>query len=113
MREKLNEEVPLLILVRKTPRDEKNPFTAEEVKEMIETAFTEDDVIVQILADDVEGVYFGRGVGYNVEQFEPPNDIKAISATDIRDKLKNGDNSWKELVHPKTAEWLENYYKDK
>ena len=109
MRQKLDEGIPLLVLVRDTPLDDKNPYTAQERKEMIEAAFAGEDAVVQVIPD-VEGVYYGRKVGYNVEQFDPPQDIKNISATEIRNSIRSGDDSWKKWVNPATAHWLESYY---
>jgi hypothetical protein len=44
-------------------------------------------MLVQILPD-IEGVYYGRDVGYNVEQLQVPPEIAEISATKLRDQLK-------------------------
>lgn len=109
MRQKLDEGVPLLVLVRDTPLDDKNPYTAAERKEMIDAAFEDEDVVVMIVPD-VEGIYYGRKVGYKVEQFDPPQNIKNISATDIRNSIREGRSDWKEVVNPATANWLESYY---
>ena len=38
---------------------------------------------------DIESVNYGRGVGYNVIEHCPPEDINEISATSIRAKMKN------------------------
>ena len=58
-----------------------------------------DDVKV-IIIPDIESVNFGRGVGYEINEFQPPKDSGAmfISATKIRDSIKKGDNSWKKMV---------------
>ena len=37
---------------------------------------------------DIESVNYGRGVGYEINEFEPPKDIGYISATEIRKNLK-------------------------
>ena len=36
---------------------------------------------------DIESVNYGRGVGYEINEFEPPKDIGKISATEIRKKM--------------------------
>jgi len=41
-----------------------------------------------IVIPDIEGVYYGRDVGYKVEQLSVPPEIAAISATKIREKMK-------------------------
>ena len=45
-------------------------------------------------------VNFGRGVGYEINEFQPPKNGKStfISASKIRESIKNGDNSWKKMV---------------
>ena len=37
---------------------------------------------------DIESVNYGRGVGYEINEFVPPSNIGKISATKIREKLK-------------------------
>ena len=37
---------------------------------------------------DIESVNYGRGVGYEINEFVPPKDIGEISATEIRKNLK-------------------------
>ena len=107
--QKLSKNIPCLIYVRDTPIDEKNPFTAEERKSMLEARFIDDDVEVQI-SPDIESLNFGRGVGYEVNEHKPPEDIKWISATRIRECIKNDDPDWLNYVDPRTAAWLKNYY---
>jgi FAD synthase len=108
--QKLNLGIPCLIYVRDTPRDEKNPFTAEERKSMMEAAFFGEDVQVEI-CPDIESVNWGRGVGYEVNEHKPPEDIKWISATRIRECIKNDDPDWLNYVDPRTAAWLKDYYR--
>ena len=98
--QKLNEGVPALILVRDIAPDEKNPFTTEQTVEMIEKYHKAkgDDVKVMIIPD-IESVNFGRGVGYEINEYTPPDNIGFISATKIRESIKNGDDSWKNMVH--------------
>ena len=37
---------------------------------------------------DIESVNYGRGVGYDIIEHVPPNSIKEISATKIREGLR-------------------------
>lgn len=110
--QELEKNKPILILVRDILPDARNPFTTEETVEMIETTFVGQDVKVMVIPD-VDSFHFGRGVGYDVVEHIPPDEIKCISATEIRNKIENEDETWKSLVQPKTVEWLENYFKDK
>ena len=41
-----------------------------------------------IIIPDIESINIGRGVGYDVIEHCPPDEIKEISATAIREKLK-------------------------
>ena len=109
IREKLGKGIPVLIAVRDIPPDDKNPYTTDETVDMLNAAFAGEDVSV-IVIPDIESVNYGRGVGYEINEFQPPADIKRISATDIRSKIKSGDDSWKEFVNKNVAEWLEKYY---
>jgi hypothetical protein len=42
-----------------------------------------------IIIPDICSVEFGRGVGYDIIERIPPQEIAEISATKIREKLKN------------------------
>jgi nicotinamide mononucleotide adenylyltransferase len=85
--QKINEGIPVLIAIRDVEKDEKNPFTAEQVKYLIERELQEWILLGNckvIIIPDIEGVYYGRDVGYKVEQIEAPEEIKQISATQVR-----------------------------
>ena len=85
--QKINEGIPVLIAIRDVEKDEKNPFTAEQVKYLIERELQEWILLGNckvIIIPDIEGVYYGRDVGYKVEQIEAPKEIQEISATQIR-----------------------------
>ena len=99
IQQKLNEGIPALIMVRDIEPDEKNPFTTQQTVDMIEKyhAAKGDDVKVMIIPD-IESVNYGRGVGYEINEFTPPDNIGFISATKIRDSIKNGDDSWRSMV---------------
>ena len=47
---------------------------------------------------DIESINYGRGVGYEVNKFIPPNNVANISATNIRESIKNDNDDWKNLV---------------
>jgi cytidyltransferase-like protein len=99
IQQKLNEGVPALIMVRDIAPDEKNPFTTEQTVEMIEKYHSSkgDDVKV-IIIPDIESVNYGRGVGYEINEFTPPDNIGFISATKIRESISTGDDNWKSMV---------------
>ncbi len=97
--QKINEGIPALIMVRDIAPDSKNPFTTEQTVQMIEKyhAAKGHDVKV-IIIPDMQSVNFGRGVGYEINEFMPPENIGWISATGIRNSIKKGDNDWRTLV---------------
>lgn len=106
--QKLNEGKPILIAVRDIEPDQNNPFTTEQTIEMLKKVYETENVEV-IKIPDIESINFGRGVGYKVIEHKPESDIYNISATDIRKKILNNDNSWKEHVDEKIQEDIKKY----
>jgi predicted nucleotidyltransferase len=51
-----------------------------------------------MIVPDIESVNFGRGVGYEVNEFDPPKNIGWISATNIRESIKKDSDDWKVMV---------------
>lgn len=99
IRQKLDQDIPALIMVRDIEPDEKNPFTTEQTVDMIRKYHEAkgDDVEV-IIIPDIESVNYGRGVGYEINEFTPPDGIAFISATKIRESIKSGDDAWRDMV---------------
>ena len=98
-RQKLDAGIPLLIMVRDLQPDERNPFTTEQTVKMLKKVFKGQDVKVMIIPD-IESVNWGRGVGYELNEFVPPADLGAVSATAIRNGIKDGNAEWKKMVDP-------------
>ena len=108
--QKINEGIPALIMVRDIAPDEKNPFTTEQTVEMIEKYHAAKGHDVQvIIIPDIESVNFGRGVGYEINEFTPPENIGWISATGIRNSIKEGNNDWRTLVDESIQADVERY----
>ena len=114
IKQKLDLGIPALIMIRDIDPDERNPFTAKETARMIRKYHKSkgDDVKV-IIIPDIESVNYGRGVGYEINEYEPPSNSGAmfISASKIRDSIKNGDSSWKKMVDKSLHFDIENYLK--
>ena len=76
------------VAIRDVAPDEKNPKTAEEVLEYLQSHpyFVEnkDRVLISIIPD-IESVNYGRGVGYEVIEHIPNEEIGNISGTKIRE----------------------------
>ena len=90
--QKLEKDIPILIAVRDTPVNDSNPFSTEEVISNVEKEYKSevDSGMVKVISlPDIESVNYGRGVGYEINEYVPPKDIGEISATKIREALKN------------------------
>jgi cytidyltransferase-like protein len=87
----LNEGKKVLLCVRDVEPDEKNPWSAyqvmmnleEELKDLID-----EGKVRPIIIPDIESVNIGRGIGYDVIEHTPPQEIHDISATKIREQMK-------------------------
>jgi nicotinamide mononucleotide adenylyltransferase len=89
--QRLKQGKNVLICIRDIAPDEKNPFTASQVHSNIVVKLL--DLIAEkrvevIVIPDIESVNFGRGVGYDVIEHIPPQEVSDISATKIREQLK-------------------------
>jgi len=87
--QRLKDGKKVLICIRDVETDSDNPFTTNMVLENICKEL--DDLIKLnkvkvIVIPDIESVNYGRGVGYEIIEHLPPDDIKSISATKIREK---------------------------
>lgn len=71
--------------------NDKNPFTAEEVEANIKRELWQligNERVKVMIIPDIESVNFGRGVGYDIIEHIPPQEVSDISATKIREQLK-------------------------
>lgn len=108
--QKLKQNIPVIVMVRDIEPDEQNPFTTEQTVSMIEKYHkSKSDEVKVIVIPDIESVNFGRGVGYEINEFIPPKDIGGISATGIRNSIKNGDDYWKKMIDKSIQEDVLNY----
>ena len=90
--QKLEKDIPILIAVRDTPVDDSNPFSTEQVVSNLEEEYQKEigsGMVKVISIPDIESVNYGRGVGYEINEFVPPKDIGEISATELRKNFKN------------------------
>ena len=87
----LNEGKKVLLCVRDVPVSNKNPWTAQEI--LMNLANELKDLLEEgrlhiMKIPDIESVNIGRGVGYDVIEHVPPTEIEQISATKIREQMK-------------------------
>lgn len=91
----------ILICVRDGQVNDKNPYTAKEVKKAIKGMsknwWTEDILplieelkpkVKVIIIPDICSVEFGRGVGYDIIEHIPPTEVGNVSATKIREQMR-------------------------
>ncbi len=82
--QKLKQGKNVLICVRDMETDENNPWNANQVQQGIEYAYRNYDNVKVMIIPDIESINYGRDVGYEIIEHLPPDDIKEISATKIR-----------------------------
>jgi cytidyltransferase-like protein len=91
MNQCLEEGKNVLICVRDIEPDEKNPFTSDQVYQNISNELKDlisDGRVKVIVIPDIESINFGRGVGYDIIEHVPPQEVGDISATKIREQMR-------------------------
>lgn len=81
----------VLICIREGEVNEKNPFTTDQVKEMIELEYAllvSCGIVKVMVIPDICSIEFGRGVGYDIIEHIPPKEVADVSATKIREQLR-------------------------
>jgi cytidyltransferase-like protein len=84
----MDEEKNVLICIRDIQPDEKNPFSAQQVLENITTFYKDEPRVTVMIIPDICSIEFGRGVGYDIIEHIPPTEIADISATKIREQMR-------------------------
>ena len=89
--QRLKEGKNVWIAIRDVEPNKNQPWTAQEVLENLSKQLV--DLIntgrIKIsIVPDIESVNYGRGVGYEIIEHVPPENIKEISATKIRKKMR-------------------------
>ena len=107
--EYLSKNEPILIAIRDVIPDENNPLPAFQVQRLWEEIYEDNGLVQIMIIPDIKSVNYGRGVGYEVKEIHANSDITAISATDIRNRIKAGDDSWKEFVDEKIHNLLHRF----
>ena len=87
----LNEGKKVLLCVRDVPVSESNPWPPQaiminlhsELKDLVEKG-----LVKIMIIPDIESINIGRGVGYDVIEHVPPQEIHDVSATKIREQMK-------------------------
>ena len=89
--QRLNEGKKVLLAIRDVEPDERNPWSAFQVAMNLEEELSDlmaEGKVRFIIIPDIESVNIGRGVGYDVIEHIPPEEVREISATGIRNQMK-------------------------
>ena len=89
IQQRLKEDKSVLICIRDCMPDKDNPLTSEEVYDMLSKETTisyymEMGIIKLMIIPDIESVNYGRDVGYDVIEHEPPEYIRTIRGRELR-----------------------------
>lgn len=89
--ERLKKGKNICLAIRDVKPDKNNPWTAKQIENMVHEGELKDLIaegrVVTTIIPDIESVNYGRGVGYEIIEHFPPENIKNISATKIREKM--------------------------
>jgi len=87
----LNDGKNVLLCIRDVEPDEKNPWSAIQIMMNLSNELADlidEDKVRLMIIPDIESVNIGRGIGYDVIEHIPPQEIHDISATKIREQMK-------------------------
>jgi nicotinamide mononucleotide adenylyltransferase len=78
------------IMVRTMPKSNNNPFEFKDIKKRIEEKLKDYIGQFEVLqVANITNICYGRDVGYKIEEIVLPKQIQEISATKIRQEMKN------------------------
>lgn len=83
IRSVLNEGKKVVVAMRDTKKDKKNPYTLEERRAMLIKAFGDEIEIISV--PDIKEVVYGRDVGYGIREVKLDPYTEGISATKWRE----------------------------
>ena len=90
--ERLKEGFNGWLAIRDVKPDDKNPWSAQEIEKMVHEGelkeLIEDGRVITSIIPDIESINYGRGVGYDIIEHVPPQEIGDISATSIREQMR-------------------------
>lgn len=90
-RQVIDEGGKVCVAIRDVEVDEKNPFSPHQIMLNIFEQMqpeVESGKLKVIIIPDICSVDFGRGVGYDIVEHIPPQEVADISATKIREQMK-------------------------
>jgi len=88
-KEILKKTEQVVIMVRSMPESENNPFKFYEIEERIKDKLKDYAGKFEVIkVPNITNICYGRDVGYKIEEIVLPKEIQEISATKIRQSLK-------------------------
>ena len=89
--QRLKEGKNVCLAIRDVEPNENQPWTAKQIEEMIHEGelkeLIQDGRVITTIIPDIESINYGRGVGYEIIEHFPPDEIKEIS-TSIREQMR-------------------------
>ena len=89
--QRLKEGKNVWVAIRDVEPNDKQPWTPQEVQSNLERELAdllEEGRIKISIVPDIESINYGRGVGYEIIEHVPPQQVEVISATKIREQMK-------------------------
>ena len=89
--QRLKEGKKVWIAIRDVEPNEKQPWTPQEVLMNLSNELAdllEEGSIKITIVPDIESINYGRGVGYEIIEHIPPQNVEEISATKIREQMR-------------------------
>lgn len=86
---------PILLLIMDTDEE---PLVSYRIEKIIPVLNKRNIPHKIIIIPPIASVNWGRTVGYETNYIEVDDDIKAISSTKIKEKIKNNDSSWQKDI---------------
>ena len=94
---------PVVIGIRDTQIDSKNPYSTEERSVMIQEALAPYGSLVKIVVvPDIDEICYGRDVGYDIRRITLDETTERMSGTDIREKLRHKEHGSRAGSHRTT-----------
>lgn len=109
--ESLKQNKKICIGIRNMKPSDQNPLEAEIVKSLWDKIYKENELVMVMVVPNISCIKYGRNVGYEVEEVKVTKNIENISATSIRNAIKENNDIWKKSVSPLIHQDLENYLK--
>ena len=89
--QQINRGGKVLIMIREMDLSVSNPFTAQEVRaNLVKELFNfwADGRVTIMVIPDISSINIGRGVGYDIIEHTPPDEVAQVSGTATRAKMR-------------------------